>query len=89
MNTSLATGFEQMLRLAGLADLCDVCGGITAQSKPVLIIRVGEQLRACEVCGVWLGPAGRPAGGRDAEGAVVISVVVVHGRMAVEPGMPA
>ncbi|TAJ21786.1 MAG: hypothetical protein EPO68_04150 [Planctomycetota bacterium] len=89
MKTTLATAFEQVLRVAGLADLCDVCGGITAQSKPVLIIREGEEPRACEACGVWLDRDGRPAGGRDADGEVVFGVVVVHGCLAIKPDMPA
>lgn len=88
MKTSLATAFEHVLRVAGLADLCDVCGGLSARSKPVLIIREGEALRACAACGLWQDRDGRPAGGRDASGEIVLGVVVVHGRMAGKPEMP-
>lgn len=89
MRRDLADAFEQVLRVAGLADLCDVCGGITAQSKPVLIIRAGDELRACEACGGWLDRDGRPAGGRAENGEIVLGVVVVHGRVEGKPELPA
>jgi hypothetical protein len=88
MKRSVAQAFDAVLRVTGLDSLCAQCGGITQQSKPVLIIGAGEELRACDTCGLWLDQDGRPAGGRDAEGEVVLGVVVVHGTMAREPEMP-
>ena len=89
---SLRNRLERLEGLLGREELaCPGCGGICAESKPVLVIDASEEhlISRCPLCALWLDQRGVALGTLNGDGSVLPGFpVILHLRSSKEPARP-
>jgi hypothetical protein len=75
MKRGVSDVFDGVLKVAGLANVCLSCGGLTPVSSAVVVVRYPEKPAECPECGLLLNEHGKPVGWRDQDGVVTVRVI--------------